>query len=331
MPGSSASRITKKIHFYRVFLFNKRMPHVYPEWSWAEKFSSLDGTPLSERTKLGVIYEPEVLESISVLGMHKPLKPDFMSYLPEHADLTQSVFDIFAEEDSNEPEGSPAGEAESPDSEKTRTPADELTRFAHSSVACFLDNGVVGLCTSSNSAPQTRALVNFLNDFFPEANMEWRCEPYIVEGDLRKFQNESTGVRKANFKFVTSRDLLTPEERRSDSTSFTESFDHIADGLGGDFQVEVSISILPGSNSRQTRQRLRDSIRSSLDRLVAAGSKLKVTADRGSGLTEEELDILQHKLSHSIEIQTASLESKRFDILKREVAGHCKEVQLPVD
>lgn len=329
MPKDSL--VTKNIHFYKVYLYNKNFPHSYPEWSWEEKFSTLGGISLKDRTILGTIFEPEILDGVAVLGMHKPIKPDFMSYLPQNADLTRSVFDLLTE-DSLRDLAETQEEVESkPDDERTKRPADELTRFAYSSVACFLDGGIVGLCFSSNSAPQTRAVINFLNQFFPEPGMEWGCEPYIVEGDLRKFQNESTGVRKASFKFVTSKDLFTPEENQRGAVSFTEKFDEIADGLGGDFQVEVAITILPGSNTKQVRQRVRDSISSSLNRLVAAGSKLQVTADKGSTLTEEELNILQHKLTHTVEIRTASLESKRFDILKKEVAGHRKGVDLPVD
>lgn len=305
MPRDTHRKV-KKIHYFEIF---HQAPRVaaknYPPIDWKTEFEELALRQHSERVLDKVIYEPRVVDGVPVLGIHRPLNPDFMQYMPADADHTVSIFEALKE-------------AEGP------TPAEQVERFVRSTAVAFPLPGKVAVCMSGQDCPRIGALMPFLTKFFPPAveGFSWNHEPYMTEGDVRRFKEQSAGVRSADLSFTTARDVFAPDS--SAGVSLLNMADGLADQLGGDIEVTMTIRLSKGSNRPETRQRMRDAITNDLPRYASnPHGRASIVSTSSSGLDEEELDLMQHRVTHQVEIMESDTEERTFDNLLQAVADHC--------
>lgn len=177
---------------------------------------------------------------------------------------------------------------------------------------------------SGQSCPRIGSLLPFLEEFFPprEDDYVWGYDAFLEDGDIKRFQDRSTGVRKAELSFTTARNVFTPDD--APAASILTHFDAMADQIGGDLEVKVTIDIARGSRNQSTTRSLRDAVANDMPR-HAMNTSGKAQVVSSEGMDEEDLDLLQHKLTHQVQLVESEDEAKTFKNLVKAVAGHCRE------
>ncbi|GAB2471206.1 hypothetical protein [Xylanimonas ulmi] len=277
----------KSVTFWRLWVLSQAQRRPPGDTNWTARLEAIAAHTLDERTVDGKIYDPRVSDGKALLGIHAPLKPDFMTTI----DLkTKTVSDLMSDDDDSAP-------------------------FANSTAAMFLPPGnVVAVITGNQSSPKAQSVEKFLEELVPlPTGDRWKIEPLMDHGQLVKLQKEAQGAVAFSSRFSTAVDLLSPESEAPEGmVSFA---DRIASRVGGDIEVTIEIKLTPESRNRSTSKRMLDLIKGDVPRLVRdRGSKTKATAVLPGGV-EEELELVAHRLAATVDIDETASESRRFSAL----------------
>jgi hypothetical protein len=277
----------KTVAFYQVTL-NAQATVRVPVVDWAEALQLVAELPMEERTHDGTtIYDPHLSPgALPVLGVHELLNPAFMSRIGE-----KGITDLMDEAE-----------------------AEDQGHFANSTGIAFLPIGnVVGVVTGDARSPRPpKVITDFLTRHIPQGpGVHWMARPVMDTNKIARLRDESSGVVAFESRIRTVRDLFKP----SDGDGVAMFADQLAERLGGDVVIDISVSLAPEARSRTVTQRFKDLVVGDLPRVAQdPDSKSKVKALLGDGV-QETLDLVAHRLTATFEIDVAVRESLRFSAL----------------
>ncbi|MBN0039344.1 hypothetical protein JN535_04040 [Cellulosimicrobium cellulans] len=276
----------KVVAFYQVYLSAKAISRT-PVIDWGEALALVAELPMRERTHEETIYDPHLDPgALPVLGVHEVLNPAFMSRIGDEA-ITDVMDDL---------------------------EATDSGRFANSTALAFLPIGnVVAVVTGDNRSPKPpKVIIDFLRRHLPQdPGVHWVARPVMDTNKIARLRDESEGVVAFESRIRTTRDLFKPE----DSDGVAKFVDEIAQRIGGDVIVDVSVRLAPHARNRSAKQRFRDVVVADLPRVAHdPDSRTKARAVLGDGV-EEVLDLVAHRLVATFDVDAAARESLRFSAL----------------
>lgn len=295
---------TKQITFHRLYLVDEGRRKDPTGVDWRAQLQGITSLSWEARTVDGVVYDPHLEADHVILGVHSPIKSDFMSKLDPS---TESVTDVLSdEEESSEEDGAPSGQE---DVETSRGASVKIDNFANSTAVLFMATGnVVALAKGSNSSPGTDAVVDFLTALLPQGpGSHWKIEPLIAPAHIDALGSRAQGAVEFSTTFSTSRGLYAPDE----TGGLVSYADDIANRLGADIEVKIEVKLAAESKSLTAASRLLTMIRQSMPRVNAKANRTKARVVLADGL-HEELDLVAHRLAHTVDIDESVSESRRF-------------------
>lgn len=277
----------KSVGFFQVGILSEAQRRT-PVVDWIAVLTEVAGRPMSERIHGGVVYDPHIEDGVALVGVHALLKPDFMTSIDSAG---ARITDLM---DSAEASG--------------------LSRLAHSTALYFLPVGnAVAVATGTNNSPKPpKVITEFLTLNVPlPSGASWTATPIMDTDKVRRFRDESQGAASFDTRISTVRSVFEPDETQG----IARFADQIAERIGGDVTIDISVRVAPQSRSRSVTQRFRDLIISDLPRVLAnPGSRTKVNALLPDGV-EEEMNLVAARLAATIEVDTSVSESLRFSAL----------------
>jgi hypothetical protein len=306
---ASTEKKTKHAGFHRAYILQDGARRDPGEQDWQDLLRRVAALKIDERTVNDVIYEPASELSIgTLLGMHKPINPDFMSTINSKAgkvaDLMKSTSDDDEEEDG---------------------PSD---RFANSTAVCFLPVGnVFAVALGNAQAPRASQLAYFLDEFLPaeEKGAYWKTEPLVDDDEIRKLR-QAKGLVEFSSKFNTARNLFTMNDESSGVVSFGE---RIAQRVGGDVEITIEVKLKPSARNTSVKQKMLDLVMHDLPTLAGKGSNAKAKALMSEGI-EEELSLVEHNLAADFEIDRLGSESHQFSELLQALGDVSADMETKV-
>lgn len=241
---------------------------------------------LTDRKIDDVYYDPVEQDGHYLLGMHRPVDGSFRTEINEDA---SSITDVMSDD--------PSGR-----------------KLADSSVVLFSDtHHVFFFASGGRNAPPASAVLPFLREYFPgRDDQRWKVDPYFDRGQTERLK-EAKGLVKFATKFSTQRDLFTVPDDGSGPAAFA---DRIADAVGQDVEIEISIKLPKQSRGRRATAKLLNLVRNDLSRTAGEGSNATAEAVMDEELTEE-LWLVAHKMAAKFELHLENAEHKVFtDLLK---------------
>lgn len=279
--------IVKKALFFRAYLLKEGARFDPAERDWADLLKRVSKKDLADRTIDGIIFEPSLLDKGALLGIHKPLNTDFMSQIDRKVG---SVEDLMTDQDDDSP------------------------KFAYSTGVYFtgIDN-VFALSAGNNQSPRANAVVEFLSTFAPpESGTFWKSEPLMVEDEIKKLR-ASKGVVEFSSKFSTVRNLF---DSTDDSTGIVGFADKVANRVGADVEIVITVRLPSQSRSQAAKSKLRSLLVGDLKTLAGKGTGAKAKALVEGGF-EEELSLVAHGLAAEFEMDQFTSESHQFSVLMK--------------
>jgi hypothetical protein len=305
----STEKKLKHAGFHRAYILQDGARRDPGEQDWADLLQRVTALTLEERTVNEVIYEPAPLPNLgTLLGMHKPINPDFMSTINSKAGKIADLMKATGE-----------------GGEKADEPSD---RFANSTAVCFLPIGnVFAVALGNTMAPRAGQLAHFLDEFLrPEAKgAYWKTEPLVDDDEIRKLR-QAKGLVEFSSKFNTARHLFNVEDESSGVVSFAE---RIAQRVGGDVEITIEVKLKPAARNTSVKQKMLDLLVSDLPVLAGKGSNAKAKALMSEGI-EEELSLVEHNLAADFEIDRLGSESHQFSELLQALGDVSAEMETKV-
>lgn len=240
-------------------------------------------TNLKDRLIEGLYFDPVRVSNGFLLGVHKPLKTNFLSTIDAETD---SISDVLADE---------LGDS-----------------YAHSSAVMFTGhNHIFALALGHTNAPRHTCIEKFLSTYYPRPQGEhWVIEPFMDKAKIKQFQG-AKGAIDFSTKFTTKRDLLDDDLAEN---SLTHIGDQIAEAIGSDVEIKISISLPEGYRNAMSMKSLQQFMKRDLRVTTAAGTNAKARTLISEGV-EEELHLVAHKLAAEFDLPQISSERQQFSQL----------------
>jgi len=290
----------KAVGFFQITVLSQAQRHPVAI-DWNAELRRVAALPMTERQHDSTVYEPNVEDGkLPLLGVHALLKTAFMSNIDSE---TATISDLM--EDA----------------------ASQNKRLANSTAIAFLPiGGVVAVATGSNSSPKPPAAVKtFLDAHIPlRAGDHWDVQPLMDTAKIQQFRDQASGAQAFETRLTTVRDVFSPES----SDGIVRFADDLADRVGGDLIVEISVRLAPEASNRTVRQQFRDLVLGDLPRVASnPKSRTKVTAILEGGV-QEELNLVAARLAATIQVDDSVTETMRFSALMdhlRDVSGEMED------
>lgn len=304
----ATNKKVKHAGFHRSYILQDGGRRDPGEQDWVKLLSRVAALSIEERTVNEVIFEPVPLSVTgTLLGMHKPINPDFMSTISSTGGKVTAFLKT-----TNDEEGSPGAS----------------DRFANSTAVCFLPVGnVFAVALGNTMAPRANQLAHFLDEFLPPDadGAFWKTEPLVDDDEIRKLR-EAKGLVEFSSRFNTTRNLFTADDDGSGVVSLGEK---MAQRIGGDLEITIEVKLKPAARNRSVKQKLLDLLISDLPTLAAKGSKATAKALLSEGV-EEELSLVEHNLAADFEIDSLLSESHQFSQLLQALGDVSAEMETKV-
>lgn len=292
----------KHAGFHRAYLLQDGARKDPGEQPWEELLQKVAELTMEERTVDGLIYEPTLLDRGTLMGMHKPLNPDFMSRIDSEAGSIADFMDRGG-----------ATEAEGDNDQGAEAGAVKPERFANSTAVYFLPIGnVIAISLGNREAPRANRLAAFLDEFLPpeSPNASWRIEALVDNDEILKLK-EAKGVVQFSTRFNTSRNLFSEDAAQPGIYTFAEK---MAAQIGGDLELTIDVKLTPEARNRSNKGKLMQMLMRDLPRLTGKDSKASAKALLEEGV-EEQLSLVAHSLAADFEINKLAMESHQFSEL----------------
>lgn len=282
----------KTVRFYRVMALTPRQgERAVEQVDWRTLLEQWGQRSLADQV-VGpdkILFHPDATAAAPAVGAHSSASAAFQSRISM---TSATVEDVLSFEEDGE-------------------------MIANSTAIAFLPgHNVFALVQGNASSPRQNVVRVFLDEVKPfSAGEKWVIRPIIDPAHLRRFRDETDGVKWYQGVISTKRDLLTP-----DAEGFMSALDRIAEQVGADLKVEIKISLDDAAvQSKASRRSLRSYIVKSLDRIVQGSKKSLVHATNEDGTVEETLSLIQEKFTAIASISDDVTGSARFTELVREV------------
>lgn len=282
----------KTVRFYRVMALTPRQgERAVEQVDWWTLLGQWGQRPLADQV-VGpdkILFHPDATAAAPAVGAHSSASAAFQSRISMTSATVEDVLSL--EEDGDMIANSTA-------------------------IAFLLRHNVFALVQGNASSPRQNVVRVFLDEVKPfSAGEKWVIRPIIDPAHLRRFRDETDGVKWYQGVISTKRDLLTPN-----AEGFMSALDRIAEQVGADLKVEIKISLDDAAvQSKASRRSLRSYIVKSLDRIVQGSKKSLVHATNEDGTVEETLSLIQEKFTATASISDDVTGSARFTELVREV------------
>lgn len=300
---------TKHAGFHRAYILQDGARRDPGEQDWADLLQRVAGLTIEERTVKEIVYEPaSLLSGGTLLGMHKPINPDFMSTIDSKAGKIADL--MKATDDTDDGDDGPSD------------------RFANSTAVCFLPVGnVFAVALGNTMAPRAGQIAHFLDEFLPPEvkGAFWKTEALVDDDEIRKLR-QAKGLVAFSSKFNTARHLFNVDDHGSGVVSFGE---RIAQRVGGDVEITIEVKLKPAARNTSVKQKMLDLLMSDLATLAGKGSNAKAKALMSQGI-EEELSLVEHNLAADFEIDKLGSESHQFSELLQALGDVSAEMETKV-
>lgn len=291
----------KNASFHRAYMLKEAKRYEPPLQDWLTILERVSKLKMADRTVEGLIFEPSVEDGVPLMGMHKPINPDFMTTIDSRGGKISDYMTASA--------GDP----------------DEAKGFAHSTAVAFLKQGnVLAVSLGASASPRASQIAHFLQTFVPPSSSGayWKVEPLVDDDEIRQLQ-QAVGLLQLSSTFTTRRSLFDAESATAGPVSLGEK---IADRIGGDVEISIEIKLSPASRNKSVKTKFLDMLKRDLPRLTEKGSHAKVKAMISEGV-EEELSLVEHNLAAEFEIKKLSSESHQFSELLQSLGNVSAEME----
>lgn len=303
----SDDKKVKKASFHRAYILQDGARRDPGEQPWLELLTSIAEKSIVDRTVDELIFEPTSLERGALLGMHRPINPDFMSRISSTdgkiADFLSTAVD--SGEDGAAPE-----------------------RFANSTAVCFLPVGnVFAVSLGNTNAPRANNVASFLKEFLPPESPTafWKTEPVVDDDEIRKLK-EAKGLIEFSSRFSTARNLFSIDDSDSGIHAYAE---RMAAYIGGDIELSIEVKLAPSARSSTTKTKFLNLFKKDLPKLTGKNSGAKAKALMSEGV-EEHLALVEHNLAEEFEISRLASESHQFSELLHALGDVSGEMETKV-
>lgn len=292
----------KRARFFRAYILDNGVRVDVNQVDWQ---AVLEGVSLLEKadrtTAEGTRFESYSIDDAFLLGIHKPLDPNFLS---QEDPGTDSIVDIMSTAGASE------DEREAP------------KLFNSSGVLFFPIGNAFALTQGGVGAKKQGAVREFMDRHAnPGAGRHWKVEPLIDESQIEEFRGANRA--KAVETVIDSKRLLLDDggNIQVEVGGIASLPDGLAVAIGGDVKVTMKVELLPESRNLNTQKNLYDQVRSGLSRLIEPKAATKVTTVLDDG-TNEVLELAAHDLASSFEVDATDSEVMQFSTLM----GHLSSV-----
>lgn len=278
---------TKKAYFFDLYALADGQRAIVEPIDWPSVMEPLKTGSLKDLTVGDFVFQPDVIDGVAVLGMHLPIKTDFLSQLGSSA-----VTDVLSEED-----------------------ADSAKRFAHSTAIAFTGAGnTVAVARGDIRSPHASSLRQFLEEFQAlGSGSHWAVEPVMDPAKIQAFL-DSNGAVEFGTTFSTAKELFDGDA--VGPISFAEG---MANQVGSDLEVEVVVRLANGKGSQETRSKLKNLLAADLG-ILARNKRSKTRAKVEADGVFLDLDLVASRMQREFEIQPSQTESALFSDLLKGVA-----------
>ncbi|PWH05222.1 hypothetical protein DEO23_14170 [Brachybacterium endophyticum] len=307
-----ATPIRKKhARFFRAYVLDSGTRVDIDQVDWQQVLKDISELETPSRTNAeGLRFEAFEHDHRYMLGMHKPLDPDFLS---KEDPATGSIVDAMNAEAADEG-------------------AREAERWFRSTGVVFFEVGnAFALTQGSVGAVKQGAVRGFLEMFQPlGAGKHWGVEPLIDDSQLDEFR----GVNRAKA-FETTIDSTrmlfdANGEPVVDAAGPAMLSDKFAASIGGDVRISMKIELLSQSQGIKTQRSFYDSIRHDVARFIAPAARSKVTTINDDG-THEVLELAAHDLASTFEVDPSESEVVQFSTLMARLSDVRAEMESRVN
>lgn len=277
----------KNAYFFDLYsLANGQRAEVGPI-DWVSVMEPLKDGELKDLTVEEFVFQPDVVDGCAVLGMHLPIKTDFLSQLGASA-----VTDVLSGD------------------------ANLAKRFAHSTAIAFTGAAnTIAVARGDIRSPQATSIRQFLEHFQPLGEgVHWAVEPVMDPAKIQAFL-DSKGAIEFGTSFSTAKDLFDADGAAG-PISFAEG---MASHVKADLEVEVVVRLANGKGSQSAREKLKNLLAADLG-VLARNKKSKTRAKVMSDGVLQSLDLVASKMQREFEIQLSQSESALFSDLLKGVA-----------
>lgn len=278
--------LVKKASFFQAVILADGKKQHPPARDWNKDLEKIaTSTKLKDRKIDDRIFDPVEVGGQYLLGIHKPLKTDFMSTIDENA---SSVTDFLETDDA------------------------AASRFAQSSAVLFTKhNHIFAIALGHQHGPRHASVQAFLTKYFPlDPGAHWVIEPFMDKAQLQKLQ-KAKGLIEFSTNFTTQRDLFVEDEAGEGVVTFAE---RLANAVGADVEVKIQVTLPAGHRGAASRKGLLSVFRKDLRKTTGSDSNAKVRAVIEEGV-EEELNLVAHKLAEEFELPELGSERRQFSNL----------------
>ena len=297
----------KRARFFRAYILDNGARVDVNQVDWQAVLENVSLLEKVDRTTVeGVRFEAYSIGDTFLLGVHKPLDPNFLSQ--EDPD-TSSIVDIM-------------NTAGAGDDER------EAPKLFNSTGVLFLPIGnVFALTQGGVGAKKQGAVRDFMDKHAnPGPGRHWMVEPLIDESQIEEFRGANRA--KAVETVIDSKRLLLDENGNIpvEAGGIASLPDRLAVAIGGDVKITMKVELLPESRNLNTQKNLYDQVRSGLARLIEPKAATRVTTVLDDG-TNEVLELAAHDLASSFEVDATESEVMQFSTLMAHLSSVGAEME----
>lgn len=291
----------KKNAYVHQLYQHKAGTELWGHLDWVKLIEKLEELPVKDRCVNEIILDPIRRDDCLLLGMLKPQAKDYLVEL----DGAGNVVDLMS--------AASDGDGDAP------------SGTFHTAVALLLPVGdAFAFAAGSLQSPRPPSVVRVVEAFHDRSDdYHWAHRPLLDRGLLQQLK-DGAGVDR----FTTSVDTNRTVFDSSESGTLMSAFEKVADVIGSDVQIDITIS-LPGSeNSKTRRERFRDSIVAGVDRLIPSRSTNKSASAKvysAEGYAEE-LELVEHKMQVAFDVAPAKSEQARYTALVDQLAAASEQI-----
>lgn len=276
----STEQKAKNVHFYFLRCLDKgtKSAATDVDWEAALQAWSTRRPSLKERAINDTIYDPRLGLALPALGIHRAASADFQSKIDEEGAAIDDFLDS----------------------------GGSGTYVANSTAVVFLPkHNVIGIATGNPSSPRVGSVSDFAAAASPLTQGHWSYEAVLDEADLREFHASESGIRKFEGRFSTKKSLFTQT-----SAGIVSHFDEIADEIGGDLQIDITLTVTgAGSQRISVGKKFKGLLSPSLERIVT-GERARVWPADGNAA--EAMNLIAEKFVVSVPLEDVAVASRSF-------------------
>lgn len=300
----------KSARFFRAYILDNGSRVDVNQVDWQAVLGAMLKLEKADRTTAeGTRFESYPVGDSFLLGIHKPLDPNFLSQ--EDPD-TDSIVDIMSK----------AGAGE----EQREAPK----LFNSTGVLFFAVGNAFALTQGGVGAKKQGAVREFMDKHAnPGSGKHWKVEPLIDESQIDVFRGASRA--KAVETVIDSKRLLLDDSGNIpvEAGGIASLPDQLAVAIAGDVKITMKIELLPESRNLKTQKNLYDQVRSGLARLIEPKAATKVTTVLDDG-TNEVLELAAHDLAATFEVDATESEVMQFSSLMQHLSSVGSEMESRV-